>query len=162
MRIKRYFGTAVRQAIQKLRQGWTPDAMIPKNNSGGKIAAAIGAYGILGATMCEFGLDEVIRTYKKICPTGCSLTKLNEVVTQGGVSSLVVRHKSFVAHGSNGRWVPEGRYTARARSVLSRNVAKMRRAAAEVDHWTMAETASGQFQFFFEWLISSEPAGARA
>lgn len=44
----------------------------------------------------------------------------------------------------------------------SRAAIAFKKTAAEADHRAMAETASGQIQFFLERLISAAPAGARA
>lgn len=88
---------------------------------------AIRSYVVLSATTREAALEEIIRSYQRIRPSGCILTKVDEAVGLGGVLSAIVRHKLAVAYVSDGQRVPEDLYTARAHSLVSRCVAMMRR-----------------------------------
>lgn len=61
----------------------------------------------------------------------------------------------------------DGRALQKQRAVVqafrdSRAAIAFEKTVTEADHRAMAETASGQAQFFFERLVRAEPAGARA
>jgi len=88
---------------------------------------AVRSYVVLSATTREAALEEIMQTYRRIKPSGCILTKVDEAVGLGGVLSAIIRHKMAVAYVSDGQRVPEDLYTARAHSLVSRSVSMMRR-----------------------------------
>lgn len=91
-------------------------------------ASAVKCYMVLSATTREAALDEVIRSYRRIRPAGCILTKVDEVGSLGAAMSLVIKHGLPIAYVSDGQRVPEDLYTARAHSLISRSVTMMRHA----------------------------------
>lgn len=89
---------------------------------------AVRSYLVLAANTRQAAMDEVIRTYRRLQPAGCILTKVDEVGSLGGALTLLIQHRLPAAYVSDGQRVPEDLHAARAHHLVARSVAMMRRA----------------------------------
>jgi flagellar biosynthesis protein FlhF len=62
-------------------------------------------------------LDEIVRSFARISPTACILTKVDEAASLGAVISTALRHKLRIAYLCNGQRVPEDLHSAHERRV---------------------------------------------
>jgi flagellar biosynthesis protein FlhF len=62
-------------------------------------------------------LEEIVRSFAKVSPTACVLTKVDEAASLGAVISTALRHKLRIAYLCNGQRVPEDLHAAHERRV---------------------------------------------
>jgi len=62
-------------------------------------------------------LEEIIRTFSRVSPAACILTKLDEAASLGAVISTTLRHKLRIAYLCDGQRVPEDLHSAHERRV---------------------------------------------
>jgi flagellar biosynthesis protein FlhF len=80
-------------------------------------------------------LEEIVKSFARISPAACILTKVDEAASLGAVISTTLRHKLRIAYLCNGQRVPEDLHAAHERRVwLIRAALKLKeRAATSVD-----------------------------
>ena len=72
-------------------------------------------------------LDEIVKSFARISPAACVLTKLDEAASLGAVISTALRHKLRIAYLCNGQRVPEDLHSAHERRVwLIRSALKLK------------------------------------
>jgi flagellar biosynthesis protein FlhF len=75
-------------------------------------------------------LDQIVRSFARISPTACILTKVDEAASLGAVISTALRHKLRIAYLCNGQRVPEDLHSAHERRVwLVRAALKLKESA---------------------------------
>ncbi len=75
-------------------------------------------------------LDEIVRSFSRVSPTACILTKLDEAASLGAVISTALRHKLRIAYLCNGQRVPEDLYAAHEKRVwLVKSAVKLKEKA---------------------------------
>jgi flagellar biosynthesis protein FlhF len=62
-------------------------------------------------------LDEIVRTFARVAPAACVLTKVDEAASLGAVISTALRHKLKIAYLCTGQRVPEDLHSAHQRRV---------------------------------------------
>jgi flagellar biosynthesis protein FlhF len=62
-------------------------------------------------------LEEIVRSFSKVSPAACVLTKVDEAASLGAVISTTLRHKLRIAYLCNGQRVPEDLHAAHERRV---------------------------------------------
>jgi flagellar biosynthesis protein FlhF len=62
-------------------------------------------------------LEEIVKSFARVAPSACVLTKLDEAASLGAVLSTTLRHKLPVAYLCNGQRVPEDVHSAHERRV---------------------------------------------
>jgi flagellar biosynthesis protein FlhF len=62
-------------------------------------------------------LDEIVRSFARISPAACILTKVDEAASLGAVLSTALRHRLRIAYLCNGQRVPEDLHAAHERRV---------------------------------------------
>jgi flagellar biosynthesis protein FlhF len=76
-------------------------------------------------------LEEIVRSFARVSPVACILTKLDEAASLGAVISTALRHKLRIAYLCNGQRVPEDLHAAHERRVwLVRSAVKLKEHAA--------------------------------
>ena len=76
-------------------------------------------------------LEEIIRTFARVSPSACIVTKVDEAASLGGVISSTLRHKLPIAYLCDGQRVPEDLHSAHQRRVwLAREAQRLREHAA--------------------------------
>jgi flagellar biosynthesis protein FlhF len=91
-------------------------------------------------------LEEIVRSFARVSPVACILTKLDEAASLGAVLSTVLRHKLRIAYLCNGQRVPEDLHAAHERRVwLVRSAVKLKEhaAAPRVDDGYFARNFGG-------------------
>lgn len=72
-------------------------------------------------------LEEIVRSFSKVSPSACILTKVDEAASLGAVLSTTLRHKLPIAYLCNGQRVPEDLHAAHERRVwLVRSALKLK------------------------------------
>ncbi len=72
-------------------------------------------------------LDEIVRTFARVAPAACVLTKVDEAANLGGALSAVVRHRLKIAYLCDGQRVPEDLHSAHRRRIwLVRSAMQLR------------------------------------
>jgi flagellar biosynthesis protein FlhF len=72
-------------------------------------------------------LEEIVRSFAKVSPAACILTKVDEAASLGAVISTTLRHKLPIAYLCNGQRVPEDLHAAHERRVwLVRSALKLK------------------------------------
>jgi flagellar biosynthesis protein FlhF len=72
-------------------------------------------------------LEEIVRSFAKLAPAACILTKVDEAASLGAVISTTLRHKLPIAYLCTGQRVPEDLYAAHERRVwLIRTAMKLK------------------------------------
>jgi len=72
-------------------------------------------------------LDEIVKSFARISPAACVLTKMDEAASLGAVISTALRHKLRIAYLCNGQRVPEDLHSAHERRVwLVRSALKLK------------------------------------
>ncbi len=78
-------------------------------------------------------LEEIVRSFARVSPAACILTKVDEAASLGAVLSTTLRHKLPIAYLCNGQRVPEDLHTAHERRIwLVRAAQKLKAAAPRV------------------------------
>ena len=62
-------------------------------------------------------LEEIVKSFARISPAACVLTKVDEAASLGAVISTTLRHKLRIAYLCNGQRVPEDLHAAHERRV---------------------------------------------
>jgi flagellar biosynthesis protein FlhF len=62
-------------------------------------------------------LEEIVKSFARISPAACILTKVDEAASLGAVISTTLRHKLRIAYLCNGQRVPEDLHAAHERRV---------------------------------------------
>jgi flagellar biosynthesis protein FlhF len=62
-------------------------------------------------------LEEIVKSFARVAPSACVLTKLDEAASLGAVLSTTLRHKLPIAYLCNGQRVPEDVHSAYERRV---------------------------------------------
>jgi flagellar biosynthesis protein FlhF len=62
-------------------------------------------------------LEEIVKSFARISPAACILTKVDEAASLGAVISTALRHKLRIAYLCNGQRVPEDLHAAHERRV---------------------------------------------
>ena len=62
-------------------------------------------------------LEEIVRSFASVNPTGCILTKVDEAASLGAVISTTLRHQLRIAYLCTGQRVPEDLHAAHQRKV---------------------------------------------
>jgi flagellar biosynthesis protein FlhF len=91
-------------------------------------------------------MEEIVRSFARVSPVACILTKLDEAASLGAVLSTVLRHKLRIAYLCNGQRVPEDLHAAHERRVwLVRSAVKLKEhaAAPRVDDGYFARNFGG-------------------
>jgi len=90
-------------------------------------------------------LEEIVRSFARVSPVACILTKLDEAASLGAVISTALRHKLRIAYLCNGQRVPEDLHAAHERRVwLVRSAVKLKEhAAPRVDDAYFARNFGG-------------------
>jgi flagellar biosynthesis protein FlhF len=90
-------------------------------------------------------LEEIVRSFARVSPVACILTKLDEAASLGAVISTALRHKLRIAYFCNGQRVPEDLHAAHERRVwLVRSAVKLKEhAAPRVDDGYFARNFGG-------------------
>jgi flagellar biosynthesis protein FlhF len=90
-------------------------------------------------------LEEIVRSFARVSPVACVLTKLDEAASLGAVISTALRHKLRIAYLCNGQRVPEDLHAAHERRVwLVRSAVKLKEhAAPRVDDGYFARNFGG-------------------
>jgi flagellar biosynthesis protein FlhF len=81
--------------------------------------AAIRRYLVLSATGQAEQTDDVVRSFARIAPDKCILTKLDEATGIGGVLSVLIKHRLPLAWTGNGQRVPDDFHPARAHQLVT-------------------------------------------
>lgn len=81
-------------------------------------SAPIRSYLVMSATSQSSDLDEVVRKFSGIQPSGCILTKLDETTRTGGALSVAIRHQLPIAYTADGQRVPEDLHMARGERLV--------------------------------------------
>jgi len=78
-------------------------------------------------------LDDTVRTFAPLKPSGCVLTKVDEAGSLGAALSTVIRYQLPIAHITDGQRVPEDLHAGTARRIwLVRTAAKLRERSGRV------------------------------
>ncbi|WP_440224663.1 flagellar biosynthesis protein FlhF [Dokdonella sp. MW10] len=75
---------------------------------------------VLAANTQAAALEESLRTYSDLDPSGCVLTKLDETPTLGPAVSILIRHALALHYTTDGQRVPQDIAVADARRVVCR------------------------------------------
>jgi len=75
---------------------------------------------VLPSNLLPGSLEHSVRTYAPLAPSGCILTKLDEVTSPGAVISIVLRHGLALEFVADGQRVPEDIHVADARRLVCR------------------------------------------
>lgn len=80
---------------------------------------------------CEaHALEQIVKSFARIRPAACILTKVDEAASLGAVLSATLRHDLHIAYLCNGQRVPEDLHAARDRRIwLVRTAQKLRQGA---------------------------------
>jgi flagellar biosynthesis protein FlhF len=62
-------------------------------------------------------LEEIVKSFARVAPSACILTKLDEAASLGAVLSTTLRHRLPIAYLCNGQRVPEDVHSAHERRV---------------------------------------------
>jgi flagellar biosynthesis protein FlhF len=96
-------------------------------------AAVLQTYLVLAATAHAQALEDSIDAFQGGGLDGCVLTKLDEATGLGHVLSAVSRRQLPVAYITDGQQVPEDLHAARAPNLVTRAVARYRRAGGPAE-----------------------------
>jgi len=75
---------------------------------------------VLPANLLPGSLEHSVRAFAPLSPSGCILTKLDEVASPGGALSIALRHGLALEYVTNGQRVPEDIDVADARRLVCR------------------------------------------
>ncbi len=78
---------------------------------------------VLSATGLMDLHDEVIRSFSRVAPDSCILTKIDEATSLGGVLSVLMKHHLPVTYLSDGQRVPDDFHQASARHLVTQAAA---------------------------------------
>ena len=98
----------------------------------------IRSYVVLSATAQRTSLDEVVRAFQHVRPSGCILTKTDEATGLGEALSVVADRRLPVAYIGDGQRVPEDMHPARAHKLVNQSVALMQKHTEELTQEAMA------------------------
>jgi len=87
--------------------------------------ATIKRYLVLSATGQTTLYDEIVRSFSKVRPDRCILTKVDEATSLGGIFSVLMKHRLPVAYVGDGQRVPDDFHAARARWLVAQAAALM-------------------------------------
>jgi flagellar biosynthesis protein FlhF len=62
-------------------------------------------------------LDEIVKSFARLSPVACILTKVDEAASLGAVISTTLRHRLKIAYVCNGQRVPEDLHAAREKRI---------------------------------------------
>jgi len=79
--------------------------------AGARVLLALPAQGEANAQ------EEIVKSFARVAPSACVLTKLDEAASLGAVLSTALRHKLPIAYLCNGQRVPEDVHSAHERRV---------------------------------------------
>jgi flagellar biosynthesis protein FlhF len=79
--------------------------------AGARVLLALPAQGEANAQ------EEIVKSFARVAPSACVLTKLDEAASLGAVLSTAIRHKLPIAYLCNGQRVPEDVHSAHERRV---------------------------------------------
>ena len=79
--------------------------------AGARVLLALPAQGEANAQ------EEIVKSFARVAPSACVLTKLDEAASLGAVLSTTLRHKLPIAYLCNGQRVPEDVHSAHERRV---------------------------------------------
>lgn len=90
-------------------------------------------------------MDEIVRSFARMSPVACVLTKLDEAASLGAVISTALRHRLRIAYLCNGQRVPEDLHAAHEKRVwLVRSAVKLKEhARPRVDDGHFARNVTG-------------------
>ncbi|MDP9012962.1 MAG: flagellar biosynthesis protein FlhF [Pseudomonadota bacterium] len=90
-------------------------------------------------------MDEIVRSFARMSPVACVLTKLDEAASLGAVISTALRHRLRIAYLCNGQRVPEDLHAAHEKRVwLVRSAVKLKEhARPRVDDGHFARNVAG-------------------
>lgn len=98
----------------------------------------IRSYVVLSATAQRTSLDEVVRAFQHVRPSGCILTKTDEATGLGEALSVVASQRLPVAYVGDGQRVPEDMHPARAHKLVNQSVALMQKHTEAMTEEAMA------------------------
>jgi len=75
---------------------------------------------VLPANLLPAALENSVRAFSELAPTGCILTKLDEAPCSGGALSIALRHGLPLEYVTDGQRVPEDIHFADARRLVCR------------------------------------------
>jgi flagellar biosynthesis protein FlhF len=101
------------------------------------------SYLVMSATTQLHGLQEVVRSFGRLRPVGCILTKLDESAALGGALSVALSQKLPIAYLCDGQNVPEDLQRARRNNLVNRAVAVARDVGCTVEEQAMAFAYGG-------------------
>jgi flagellar biosynthesis protein FlhF len=90
-------------------------------------------------------LEEIVKSFARVTPAACVLTKVDEAASLGAVLSTTLRHKLKIAYLCTGQRVPEDLHAAHRRRVWLIRVAQQLKARprARVSEPVLARPVSG-------------------
>ncbi len=104
----------------------------------------IRSYLVVSANTQLATLNEVARSFRRLKPAGCILTKVDEATSLGGVLTMVLRHQLPLAYLGVGQRVPEDIQPARSDKLIERAAALLQQYREEVDDDYLALTFGGR------------------
>jgi flagellar biosynthesis protein FlhF len=90
-------------------------------------------------------LEEIVRAFARVSPSGCILTKVDEAASLGGAISAVLRHKLKIAYVCDGQRVPEDLHAANQKRVsLIRSAMQLKDRASRMPNEASLARAFGR------------------
>lgn len=108
MKIRRFTGTDMRDAMRQVREALGADAVILET---ARNAADTGVTTLLAvpANAASSAMQEIVDAFRTAQPAGCILTKTDEATSLGGALSILIRSGLPLACVANGQRVQIGR-----------------------------------------------------
>ena len=101
------------------------------------------SYLVLSAGTQLSGLDQTARAFRKVAPSGCILTKVDEATSLGPALTVMLRHRLPAAFLGVGQRVPEDLQPARGDRLVQHAVRVVRESGGEVDDEQLAMAFGG-------------------
>jgi flagellar biosynthesis protein FlhF len=143
MKIRRFTGTDMRDAMRQVREALGANAVILET---ARNAADTGVTALLAvpANAASSAMQEIVDAFRTAQPAGCILTKTDEATSLGGALSILIRSGLPLACVANGQRVPEDLYLMRNRQtwLTTMAVELMRRDSRVIGADTLARNFS--------------------